>query len=255
MSVAKTDTKIKSILISQPKPEEGQKSAYYDLAEERKIKVDFRHFIHVEGIPGQEFRQSRVELKDHTAIILTSKSAVDHYFRMAEEMRFDVPDTMKYFCTNESIAKYLQKYIVYRKRKISFGKAVFNDLMPLILKNKSEKFLLPLSAQHNGSISVILKNNDINFSEAIMYKTVISDLSDLADVNYDMLVFFSPSGIESLYHNFPDFKQNKTRIAVWGQSTADAVLKKNLRIDVQAPMPKVPSMKKAIENYMDGKTE
>tara|TARA_B110000908_G_C10088739_1_gene372981 strand:- start:370 stop:876 length:507 start_codon:yes stop_codon:yes gene_type:complete len=168
-------------------------------------------------------------------------------------MRFDVPDTMKYFCTNETIAKYLQKYIVYRKRKISFGKAQFNDLLPLIVKNKSEKFILPLSAQHNGSISVLLKRNDINFSEAIMYKTVISDLSDLADVNYDMLVFFSPSGIESLYHNFPDFKQNKTRIAVWGKSTVEAVIKKGLRIDVEAPMPKIPSMKKAIEMYMDGK--
>ena len=253
MSSTTTDRKVKSLLISQPKPEDGQKSPYFDLSEERKIKVDFRHFIHVEGIPAQEFRQNRVELKEHSAVIITSKSAIDHYFRMAEEMRFEVPDTMKYFCTNESIAKYLQKYIVYRKRKISFGKARFNDLLPLILKNKSEKFLLPLSAQHNGNVSVILKNNDLNFSEAIMYKTVVSDLSDLSDVNYDMLVFFSPSGIDSLYQNFPDFKQNKTRIAVWGQSTADAVEKKGLNIDVFAPLPKVPSMKKAIENYMDGK--
>ncbi|MEN8927547.1 MAG: uroporphyrinogen-III synthase [Flavobacteriales bacterium] len=253
MSSTTIDTKIKSILISQPKPEEGAKSPYFDLAAERKIKVDFRHFIHVEGIDGQDFRQNRVELKEHSAVILTSKSAIDHYFRIAEEMRFDVPDTMKYFCTNETIAKYLQKYIVYRKRKISFGKAQFNDLLPLIIKNKGEKFILPLSAQHNGSISVILKNNEINFSEAVMYKTVISDLSDLADVNYDLLVFFSPSGIESLYHNFPDFKQNKTRIAVWGKSTAEAVTNKGLRIDIEAPMPKIPSMKKAIEMYIDGK--
>lgn len=253
MSSTTIDTKVKTILISQPKPEEGTKSPYFDLATERKIKVDFRHFIHVEGIEAQEFRQNRIELKEHSAVILTSKSAIDHYFRIAEKMRFDVPDTMKYFCTNETIAKYLQKYIVYRKRKISFGKAQFNDLLPLIVKNKSEKFILPLSAQHNGSISVLLKRNDINFSEAIMYKTVISDLSDLADVNYDMLVFFSPSGIESLYHNFPDFKQNKTRIAVWGKSTVEAVIKKGLRIDVEAPMPKIPSMKKAIEMYMDGK--
>lgn len=253
MSSTTIDTKLKTILISQPKPEEGTKSPYFDLATERKVKVDFRHFIHVEGIEAQEFRQNRIELKEHSAVILTSKSAIDHYFRIAEKMRFDVPDTMKYFCTNETIAKYLQKYIVYRKRKISFGKAQFNDLLPLIVKNKSEKFILPLSAQHNGSISVLLKRNDINFSEAIMYKTVISDLSDLADVNYDMLVFFSPSGIESLYHNFPDFKQNKTRIAVWGKSTVEAVIKKGLRIDVEAPMPKIPSMKKAIEMYMDGK--
>ena len=253
MSSTTIDTKVKSILISQPKPEEGTKSPYFDLAAERKIKVDFRHFIHVEGVEAQDFRQSRVELKDHSAVILNRKSGIDHYFKNNEKMRFEVPDTMKYFCTNETIAKYLQKYIVYRKRKISFGKAQFNDLLPLIVKNKSEKFILPLSAQHNGSISVILKNNDIDFSEAVMYKTVISDLSDLADVNYDLLVFFSPSGIESLYHNFPDFKQNKTRIAVWGKSTAEAVTKKGLRIDIEAPMPKIPSMKKAIEMYIDGK--
>lgn len=240
---------IKSILISQPKPENG-KSPYYDLAEKFKIKVDFRHFIHVEGVEAQDFRQERIELSEHTGIILTSRSAIDHYFRIAKEMRFEVPDTMKYFCMNESVAKYLQKYIVYRKRKIFFGTKVLEDLMPSILKNKEEKFLLPISATGVDKYSEVLEKNNINFSVAKIFKTVVSDLSDLADVNYDMLVFFSPSGIESLFDNFPDFKQNKTRIAVWGATTAEAVEKAGLRIDVQAPMPECPSMAMAIEKYI-----
>ncbi len=242
--------KIKSILISQPKPENG-KSPYYDLAEEQNITVDFRHFIHVEGIDAQEFRQDRIEISEHTGIILSSKSAIDHYFRMAKEMRFDVPDTMKYFCLNESVAKYLQKYIVYRKRKIFFGVKTIQDLMPSIIKNKTEKFLLPLSATSKDIYSAILTENNINFNVAKLFKTVVSDLSDLADVNYDMLVFFSPSGIDSLLENFPDFKQNNTKIAVWGSSTATRVEKAGLRIDVQAPLPKYPSMKMAIEKYID----
>lgn len=240
---------IKSILISQPKPENG-KSPYFDLADKFKIKVDFRHFIHVEGVEAQDFRQERIELSEHTGIILTSRSAIDHYFRIAKEMRFEVPDTMKYFCMNESVAKYLQKYIVYRKRKIFFGTKVLEDLMPSILKNKEEKFLLPISATGVDKYSEVLEKNNINFSVAKIFKTVVSDLSDLADVNYDMLVFFSPSGIESLFDNFPDFKQNKTRIAVWGATTAEAVEKAGLRIDVQAPMPECPSMAMAIEKYI-----
>lgn len=240
---------INSILISQPKPENG-KSPYFDLADKFKIKVDFRHFIHVEGIEAQDFRQERIELSEHTGIILTSRSAIDHYFRIAKEMRFEVPDTMKYFCINESVAKYLQKYIVYRKRKIFFGAKLIDDLMPAILKNKEEKFLLPISATGKDKYSDILKKNKVNFTVAKIFKTVVSDLSDLADVNYDMLVFFSPSGIDSLFDNFPDFKQNKTKIAVWGATTASAVEKAGLRIDVQAPMPECPSMAMAIEKYI-----
>lgn len=241
--------KVKSILISQPKPENG-KSPYYDLAEKLKLKVDFRHFIHVEGIDAQDFRQERIELSDHTAVIITSKSSIDHFFRMAKEMRFEVPDSMKYFCINESVAKYLQKYIVYRKRKIFFGSKTIEDLMPSILKNKEEKFLLPISATGKDHYSPVLEEGKINFSVAKIFKTVVSDLSDLANVNYDMLVFFSPSGIDSLLENFPDFKQNETKIAVWGTKTAERVEKAGLEINVLAPMPNLPSMAMAIEKYI-----
>ena len=240
---------IKSILVSQPKPE-SEKSPYFDLASKYKVKVDFRPFIHVEGIDAQEFRQSRIKLEDHTAVILTSRNAADHFFRLAKEMRFNVPDSMKYFCISEAVAYYLQKYIVYRKRKIFYGKQRFADLMDVIKKNKSEKFLLPCSDIHKQSITDLLDSEKIQFSKAVMYRTVASDLSDLADVNYDMLVFFSPSGIESLFKNFPDFKQNKTRIAAFGNTTKKAVEVAGLVVDVQAPMPKAPSMTMAIEHYI-----
>ncbi len=240
---------IKSILVSQPKPE-SEKSPYFDLASKYKVKVDFRPFIHVEGIDAQEFRQSRIKLEDHTAVILTSRNAADHFFRLAKEMRFNVPDSMKYFCISEAVAYYLQKYVVYRKRKIFYGKQRFADLMDVIKKNKSEKFLLPCSDIHKQSITDLLDSEKIQFSKAVMYRTVASDLSDLADVNYDMLVFFSPSGIESLFKNFPDFKQNKTRIAAFGNTTKKAVEGAGLVVDVQAPMPKAPSMTMAIEHYI-----
>lgn len=240
---------IKSILVSQPKPE-SSKSPYFDLAEKYKVKVDFRPFIHVEGVSSQEFRQSRIKLEEHSAVILTSRNAADHFFRMAEEMRFQVPDSMKYFCISEAVAYYLQKYVVYRKRKIFFGKQKFVDLMDTIKKHKDEKFLLPCSDIHKQSIPDMLADNNINFSKAVMYRTVASDLSDLADVNYDMLVFFSPSGIESLLKNFPEFKQNNTKIAAFGATTAKAVEKAGLKLNVHAPQPKAPSMTMAIEQFI-----
>jgi len=244
--------KIKTILVSQPEPT-SENSPYFALSENEKVKIDFRPFIYVEGATARYIRKQKITLSEFDAIIFTSRNAVDHFFRLAEEMRYTVPNTMRYFCQSEAIALYLQRYIVYRKRKICFGKLRFADLLPLIVKNKKEKFLLPLSSAHTGTTSKILKDNEINFSEAVIYKTVISDLSDLSDIKYDMLVFFSPSGIESLFHNFPNFKQNGTKIAVWGKTTAEAVKKAKLRIDVQGPMPKVPSMKHAIEKFMDEK--
>ena len=197
--------KVKTILVTQPKPE-SEKSPYFDLAKKFNIKIDFRPFIHLEGISAQEFRQTRVNILDHTAVILTSRNAVDHFFRMCTEMRVTVPDTLKYFCISESTAFYLQKYVVYRKRKIFYGKQTFNDLMDVIKKHKDENFLLPVADIHKQEIADTLTKNNIKFTKSIFYKTVSSDLDDLKDVNYDVLVFFSPSDITSLYQNFPKFK-------------------------------------------------
>jgi uroporphyrinogen-III synthase len=240
---------IKTILVSQPKPE-GDKSPYYDLADKYKLKIDFRPFIHIEGISAQEFRQQKVNIPEHTAIIFTSKTAVDHFFRMCEEIRFEVPDTMKYFCISEAVAYYLQKYVTYRKRKIFFGKQSIEDLVEVMKKHKAEKFLLPCTDILRDKIPITLEEHKFNFTKAILYRTVASDLSDLEDVYYDMLVFFSPGGIESLLKNFPDFKQNDTRIAAFGPTTANAVVKHNLRLDVHAPQPNAPSMTGAIELFV-----
>ena len=240
---------VKTILVSQPKPE-NDKSPYFALAKKYNVKIDFRPFIHVEGIDKQEFRQERIDFKDFTAVILTSKTAVDHYFRMAEETRFEVPDDMKYFCISEAVAYYLQKYVTYRKRKIFHGKQTMLDLIDAIKKHKKERFLLPCSDILRESIPATLEENSIDFKKATLYKTVCSDLSDLENVYYDMLVFFSPSGIESLLINFPDFKQNDTLIAAFGPTTAKAIVDNNLRLDVHAPTPNSPSMTMAIENHI-----
>lgn len=241
--------KVKNVLVSQPKPE-AEKSPYFDLAENCKVNIDFRSFIHIEGIPGKEFRQQKVNLLDFSAVIFTSRNAVDHYFRSSEEMRVKIPDDMKYFCISESTAFYLQKYIVYRKRKIFYGQQRFADLIPLIKKHKNDTFLLPCSDILRQNIPVLLEEHGIKFKAATLYRTVCSDLSDLKDVNYDVLVFFSPSGIKSLYQNFPDFEQNQTRIAVFGPTTAKAAEEAGLVIDIAAPQPEAPSMSKALELYI-----
>jgi uroporphyrinogen-III synthase len=241
--------KVKTILITQQDPG-AEKNPYVDLAKKNKLKIDYRPFIHVEGLDALDFRQQRVDVLEHTAVIFTSRNAVDHYFRIAKEMRISIPETMKYFCMSEAIAYYLQKYIQFRKRKIFFGHSTFQELMEPIRKHKTEKFLLPCSDILKPSIPETLEKEKIQYSKAIMYRTVCSDLSDLADVKYDMLVFFSPTDIESLFKNFPNFKQDKTRIAAFGQSTAKAVEDAKLRIDVMAPSPKAPSMSMAIEQYM-----
>lgn len=241
--------KVKTILVSQPEPK-MENSPYSRLIEKEKVKVDFRPFIHVEGVDAKSVRQQKIDLNDYTAIILTSRNSVDHFFRIAEEMRFKVPDTMKYFCQSEAVAYYLQKYVVYRKRKIYVGKRTFPDLVPLFKKYKEEKFLLPSSDALKSSVPEALNELGVDWTRGIFYKTVISDLSDLRDVYYDVLVFFSPSGIESLLKNFPDFQQNDTRIAVFGNSTINAATTAGLRIDIKAPTPETPSMTMALQKYI-----
>ncbi|OQA09566.1 MAG: uroporphyrinogen-III synthase [Bacteroidetes bacterium ADurb.Bin397] len=241
--------KVKTILVTQPKPE-SDKSPYHDLAKKYGLKIDFRPFIHVEGIPAKDFRKDKINISDFSAVILTSRHAADHFFRMCNEMRITNLDTFKYFCISESTAFYLQKYVVYRKRKIFYGKSTINDLIDVLKKHKKEKFLLPCSDIHKQEISDTLTSFGIEHIKAILYKTVCSDLSDLANVNYDMLVFFSPSGITSLLKNFPKFKQNATRIAAFGATTTQAVTEANLKVDVMAPIPEAPSMTMAIEQYL-----
>lgn len=241
--------KVKTILVSQPEPK-VENSPYFNLIEKQKVKIDFIPFIHVEGVSGKEVRIQKVDLNNFTAIILTSRNAVDHYFRIAEELRFKVPDTMKYFCQSEAVAFYLQKYVVYRKRKIYVGKRTFQELSPLIKKYKNEKFLLPSSDKLKPQIPELINELGVSWKQATFYKTVVSDLSDLENVYYDILVFFSPSGIKSLFENFPDFEQNNTRIAVFGNTTVQAATDKGLRVDIKAPTPETPSMTMALEKYI-----
>ncbi len=248
----KTDEKlreVKSILVSQPKPS-SEKSPYFKLAEKYEIKVDFRPFIQIDPISHKEFRKQKVNFLDHTAVIFTSRNAVDHFFRLCTESKVEMPSDMKYFCISEQTANYLQKYIVIRKRKIFTGTRTAADLIELLKKHKNEKYIFPCSNIRKNDIPNFLKNNEYNYTEGIIYKTVASDLSDLADVNYDVIAFFSPSGINSLFVNFPDFKQNNTRIAAFGPTTAKAVRDAGLNLDIEAPMPNAPSMTGAIELYI-----
>ncbi|MDA3954766.1 MAG: uroporphyrinogen-III synthase [Bacteroidales bacterium] len=241
--------KIKKILVSQPEPK-NDKSPYSDLSEKNGLKINFRPFIQVEGVSVKEFRQLRIDILEHTGVIFTSRTAIDNYFRIAEELRVAIPDTMKYFCISEATAFYLQKYIVYRKRKIFYGTGTFTYLMEIIKKHKDEKFLVPLSDMHKEEIPKKLEQAKIKFTKAIMYNTVSADLSDLTNVNYDMLVFYSPSGIKSLMENFPDFKQNNTQIASFGPKTAKAVKDAGLKVNVKAPTKEAPSMTMAIDQFI-----
>ena len=242
---------IKSVLISQPEPTNGN-SPYSRLNRKYKIKVDYRPFIHVEGLTAKEVRAQKIDFSRFHNIVLTSRNAVDHFFRITEEMRFKVPDQTKYFCQSEAVAYYLQKYVVYRKRKIYVGNNSFRDLEATFLKFHREKFLVPSSGSLNPDIVNTLDSFEISWERAQLYKTVVSDLSDLRDVYYDLLVFFSPLGIESLFKNFPDFEQNKTLIAVYGNTTEEAAKAKNLRIDIKAPTEVSPSMAMAIDKYIKG---
>ena len=241
---------VQSILISQPEPENGR-SPFTSLAEKYNIKLDFRPFIHVEGVSNKEFRKERINILDHSAIIFTSRNAIIHFFRICEELRITMPGDMKYFCKSEAIALYLQKFIQYRKRKVFFGNGKLEDFFDLLKKNKKGlKFFLPCSDKAKGTISDFMEENDFDFTTAVMYRTVSSDLSDLEDIFYDMIVFFSPTGLKSLYENFPNFEQKDTRIATFGNTTSNAATQLGLRTDVIAPTPEAPSMTLAIEQYI-----
>ena len=253
-SITNTETltklaKVKTILVSQPAPAQ-ENSPYNQLIDKRKVTIDFRPFIHVEGVSSREVRLQKIDITQFSSIVFTSRNAIDHFFRLAEELRYTVPSTLRYFCQSEAVAYYLQKYVVYRKRKIYVGDRTLDDVIKIMRKYPDEKFLLPCSDALKSSIPAALHAAGVQWTKGVFYKTVISDLSNLRDVYYDILVFFSPSGIESLFHNFPDFQQNDTRIAVFGASTKNAALSKNLRIDILAPTPENPSMTKALDEYI-----
>ena len=241
--------KVKSILVTQEAPTDPA-SPYFKLAEKFNVKIDFRPFIQVEPLPAKEFRKQKIEILNHTAIIFTSRNAVDHFFTIAQELKLEMPPEMKYFCISEQTSNYLQKYIVIRKRKIFTGLKNTQELLEIIKKHKNEKFLFPCSDIRKNDIPDFLKNNGFNYTEAIIYNTVAADLSDLKNVYYDKLAFFSPSGINSLFVNFPDFKQNNTRLAAFGPTTAKAVRDAGLILDIEAPLPNAPSMTGALELYI-----
>ena len=243
---------IKKILVSQPKPT-SEKSPYFDIAEKFDVELVFRPFIKVEGITSKEFRAQKVSILDYTAVVFTSRHAIDHFFTMAKELRVNIPEDMKYFCVTETIALYIQKYVQYRKRKIFFGETgKIEDLIPAMVKHKTEKYLVPMSDVHNNSLSLLLDSKKLNHTECVMYKTVSNDFTEeeVKNFDYDMLIFFSPSGIESLTKNFPDFKQGEIAIATFGPATAKAARDAGLRLDIEAPNEKYPSMTGALQHYL-----
>ena len=233
--------KIKKVLVSQPKPA-SEKSPYYDIAEKYGVKIDFRPFIKVESLSAKEFRQQKISVLDHTAVIFTSRHAIDHFFHLCTELRVTIPETMKYFCVTEAVALYIQKYVQYRKRKIFFGNTgKIDDLIPSIVKHKTEKYLVPMSDVHN---------DDVKNTEAVMYRTVSNDFAADEAFDYDMLVFFSPAGISALKKNFPDFDQKEIKIGTFGSTTAQAVRDAGLRLDLEAPTVQAPSMTAALDMFI-----
>lgn len=242
--------KIKNLLVSQPKPL-SEKSPYYELADKYGLKIDFRPFIKVDPVSAKDFRQQKISILDHTAVVFTARTAIDHFFRLCDEMRITVPESMKYFCITEQVALYLQKYIVYRKRKIfHIQDGKIDGLVQLIQKHASEKFLVPVSDVHKDDLLLLLDEKKLAYTKAVMYCTVSNDFQPGETFDYDMLVFFSPSGIASLIKNFPDFKQDEIHIACFGPTTAKAVRDAGLRLDVEVPTAEYPSMTAALDAYI-----
>lgn len=243
---------IKKILVSQPKPT-SEKSPYFDLAERFGVEFVFRPFIKVEGLSSKEFRQQKISIPAYTAIVFTSRHAIDNFFKLAKELRITIPEDLKYFCVTETIALYIQKYVQYRKRKVFFGTTgKIADLIPVMAKHKSEKYLVPLSDVHNDDVKTLLDAKKLNHTECVMYRTVSNDFTEeeVKNFDYDMLVFFSPSGVDALIKNFPDFKQRDVAIATFGPATAKAVKDAGLRLDLSAPTEKYPSMTGALQHYL-----
>ena len=242
--------KVKKILVSQPKPT-NDKSPYYEIAEKHNVEIVFRPFIKVEGLPLKEFRQQRIQILDFSAIVFTARTAVDNFFSLCEEMRITMPESMKYFCNSETIALYLQKYIVYRKRKIFFSQTgKIEGLSNAFTKHSKEKFLLPVSEVHNDDVAVFLENKKLDFTKSIMYRTVNNYFKEDEKLDYDMLIFFSPIGVSSLMENFPDFKQEDYAIGCFGKVTADTLRDLGITVNCEAPLPGVPSMTAALDQYL-----
>ncbi len=243
---------IKKILVSQPKPS-SDKSPYYDIERETGVELVFRPFIKVEGLSAKAFRQQKVNILDHTAVVFTSRHAIDHFFTLTKELRVTIPESMKYFCVTETIALYIQKYVQYRKRKVFFGTTgKIQDLLPTMVKHKTEKYLVPLSDVHNDDMKNLFDSKKLQHTECVMYRTVSNDFTEeeVKNFDYDMLIFFSPTGIQALTKNFPDFKQGDIRIGTFGPSTAKAVEDAGLRLDLQAPSEQYPSMTSALKAFL-----
>lgn len=243
---------VKKILVSQPKPT-SEKSPYYDIVNDFGVEMVFRPFIKVEGLTAREFRQQRVNIADYTAIVFTSRHAIDNFFSIAKEMRVNISEDLKYFCITESIALYIQKYVQYRKRKVFFGSTgKIDDLVPQMVKHKNEKYLVPLSDVANDSIANLLTSHGLNHKECYMYRTVSNNFTqeEIDTFDYDMLVFFSPSGLKSLHENFPNMKPGEVKIAAFGPATANAVKELGLNLDIEAPTEKYPSMAGALRRYL-----
>lgn len=242
--------KIKNILFSQPKPADIEKSPYQSLISNFNVNPTFKQFIKIEGMTANQFRLDKIYMQEYGAIIFTSRNAIDHLFRIVKEMKYTIPDTMKYFCNSESTALYLQKYVQYRKRKIFHGKQELSEILDIILKNKDDKFLFPCSDVQGQNITDMLNANGINYKRATIYKTVSSDIKDLDLTQFDMIVLFTPSGVKSLFDNFPDFQQGNIIFGGFGQHTIKAMEEAGLKTDVIAPTEKTPSMTMAIEQYI-----